>query len=77
MGSGTGVKRLKFGAVAWPPRTVTSFWSHIGRSWPENGLPPPAMNAGSVTVTVWLAPTQGGTMPACWDVGDGGGSAAG
>src|SRR3954452_15553774 len=63
VGRGTGVNRLKFGATAWPPRTVISFWSQRLRSWPSYGLPPPARNGPSVTETVWVAPTQPETMP--------------
>ena len=50
VGIGTGVNRLKFGAVAWPARTVTSLSLAQGRSWPSNGLPPPARKFGLVDV---------------------------
>ncbi len=74
VGIGTGVKRLKFGATVCPLRTVMSFASQSGRSWPSKGLPPPAWKAGSVTRTVWSAPAQAEMMPGPCDGGCVGGS---
>ena len=69
VGSGTWVNRLKFGATAWLPRTVTSLASQVGRCCPSKGLPPPSTNAWSVMCTRWFAPAHGDGNPLPWEGG--------